>query len=117
MARRGFRGRKMKLASLLPIGILLLASVAVAEERDKAIQQTEITLGTATPGGGFPLYGNAFAEVMNAADPSLLIKPPTPRAATRISRCSKPGRSKSRWWRASLPMKPSWGSADVTRPM
>ena len=65
----------MKLASLLPIGILLLASVAVAEERDKAIQQTEITLGTATPGGGFPLYGNAFAEVMNAADPSLLIKP------------------------------------------
>src|SRR5215510_11749386 len=61
----------MKLASLL----LLLASAAVAEERDKAIQQTEITLGTATPGGGFPLYGNAFAEVMNAADPSLLIKP------------------------------------------
>jgi TRAP transporter TAXI family solute receptor len=66
----------MKLASLLPIGILLLAPVAAAaEERDKAIQQTEITLGTATPGGGFPLYGNAFAEVMNAADPSLLIKP------------------------------------------
>jgi TRAP transporter TAXI family solute receptor len=65
----------MKLASLLSIGVLLLASVAAAEERDKAIQQTEITLGTATPGGGFPLYGNAFAEVMNAADPSFLIKP------------------------------------------
>jgi hypothetical protein len=51
-----------------------LAAVAAAEERDKAIQQTEITLGTATPGGGFPLYGNAFAEVMNAADPSIVIK-------------------------------------------
>jgi TRAP transporter TAXI family solute receptor len=32
-------------------------------------------LGTATPGGGFPLYGNAFAEAMNAADPTLSIEP------------------------------------------
>jgi TRAP transporter TAXI family solute receptor len=64
----------MKLAFLACIGAVLLAPVAAAEERDKAIQKTEITLGTATPGGGFPLYGNAFAEVMNAADPSLLIK-------------------------------------------
>jgi uncharacterized protein len=64
----------MKLAFLVCIGVVLLAPVAAAEERDKAIQQTEITLGTATPGGGFPLYGNAFAEVMNAADPSIVIK-------------------------------------------
>ena len=39
------------------------------------MQKTTISLGTATPGGGFPLYGNAFAEVMNAADPSLSIEP------------------------------------------
>jgi hypothetical protein len=64
----------MKLAFLACIGVVLLASVAAAEEKDKAIQKTEITLGTATPGGGFPLYGNAFAEVMNAADPSFAIK-------------------------------------------
>jgi len=32
-------------------------------------------LGTATPGGGFPLYGNAFAEVMNDADKTLAIEP------------------------------------------
>jgi len=32
---------------------------------------TKIVLGTATPGGGFPLYGNTFAEAMNAADPTL----------------------------------------------
>ena len=37
--------------------------------------KTTISLGTATPGGGFPLYGNAFAEVMNAADPTLSIEP------------------------------------------
>ena len=35
----------------------------------------KVILGTATPGGGFPLYGNAFAEVMNQADPQLAIVP------------------------------------------
>src|SRR6266851_3055892 len=67
--------KNMKLALLVCTGILLLASGVVAEEGDKAIQKTTISLGTATPGGGFPLYGNAFAEVMNAADPSLAIEP------------------------------------------
>src|SRR5688500_20190355 len=28
-----------------------------------------LILGTATPGGGFPLYGAAFAEVVNAHEP------------------------------------------------
>jgi TRAP transporter TAXI family solute receptor len=50
-----------------------------AEEGDKTISKidskTTISLGTATPGGGFPLYGNAFAEIMNAADPTLMIEP------------------------------------------
>lgn len=32
-------------------------------------------MATATPGGGFPLYGNAFSEIMNGADPSLSIEP------------------------------------------
>ena len=30
-----------------------------------------VTLATATPGGGFPLYGGVVAEVINAVDPSL----------------------------------------------
>jgi uncharacterized protein len=33
-----------------------------------------IVLGTATPGGGFPLYGGAVAEVINAADPTLRVE-------------------------------------------
>ena len=65
----------MKLAQLACAGILLLASGVRAEEGGKAISKTSISLGTATPGGGFPLYGNAFAEIMNAADPSLSIEP------------------------------------------
>ncbi|HEV7601258.1 MAG TPA: TAXI family TRAP transporter solute-binding subunit [Bradyrhizobium sp.] len=55
--------------------ILLLASSAVAQDGGKVIPKMTITLGTATPGGGFPLYGNAFAEVMNEADPTLSIEP------------------------------------------
>ena len=33
-----------------------------------------ITLATATPGGGFPLYGGVVAEVINAVDPSLQVE-------------------------------------------
>ena len=55
--------------------MLLLASSAAAQDGGKVIPKSTITLGTATPGGGFPLYGNAFAEVMNETDPSLSIEP------------------------------------------
>src|SRR3981081_4237620 len=55
--------------------ILLLAGSAVAQDGGKVIPKTTITLGTATPGGGFPLYGNAFADVMNEIDPTLSIEP------------------------------------------
>jgi len=33
-----------------------------------------LILGTATPGGGFPVYGDAFADAVNAQDPKLVIK-------------------------------------------
>ena len=35
---------------------------------------TRLILGTATPGGGFPLYGDAAAATINEADPSLAIE-------------------------------------------
>src|SRR6185437_10993864 len=55
--------------------MLLLAGGAAAQQGGKAIPTTPISLGTATPGGGFPLYGRAFAETINAADPTLSIAP------------------------------------------
>ncbi|MCA1527738.1 TAXI family TRAP transporter solute-binding subunit [Bradyrhizobium yuanmingense] len=68
----------MRFATIL-ISAALLASPAAAQTGGTAIPTTTISstlsLGTATPGGGFPLYGNAFAEVMNAADPQLIIVP------------------------------------------
>ena len=33
-----------------------------------------LMLGTATPGGGFPLFGDAFAEMVNAQEPALRIQ-------------------------------------------
>jgi TRAP transporter TAXI family solute receptor len=33
-----------------------------------------LVLGTATPGGGFPVYGAAFTEVLNAQEPRLRIE-------------------------------------------
>src|SRR5258707_8152846 len=77
--RRHLRS-KMKLAHIVCAGALVLAGSAAAQDGGKTItntatSKTAISLGTATPGGGFPLYGNNFAEVMNAADPALSIEP------------------------------------------
>jgi TRAP transporter TAXI family solute receptor len=65
----------MKLSEIVCASLLLLGTGAAAQEGGKAIPKTTISLGTATPGGGFPLYGNAFAEIMNAADATLSIEP------------------------------------------
>src|SRR5882724_1835311 len=65
----------MNIIGIVGAATLLLAGSAAAQEGARVIPKTTITLGTATPGGGFPLYGNAFAEVMNEADPTLSIEP------------------------------------------
>ena len=65
----------MNVTYIVCAGALLLAGSAMAQDGGKIIQKTTISLGTATPGGGFPLYGNAFAEVMNDADKTLAIEP------------------------------------------
>ena len=72
----------MNIARVVGAAALLLAGSAAAQDGGKAIQKTTISLGTATPGGGFPLYGNAFAEVMNAADPTLSVEPRNTKGST-----------------------------------
>ena len=47
-----------------------------------AAERTEVTLGTATPGGGFELFGGALAPVVNETEPGLLLQP----VATKGSR-------------------------------
>src|ERR1700676_540238 len=65
----------MKFIGFVGAAVALLASVAMAQDGGRVMPKTSISLGTATPGGGFPLYGGAFAEVMNQADPGLSIEP------------------------------------------
>jgi uncharacterized protein len=64
----------MKMTSIVCATLLLLAPGAVAQQGDKTVQKLTVVLATATQGGGFPLYGNAFAEVMMQADPTLAIE-------------------------------------------
>jgi len=42
----------------------------------------KIVLGTATPGGGFPLYGGALADTINETDPSLQVETRNTKAST-----------------------------------
>jgi TRAP transporter TAXI family solute receptor len=77
----------MNIARIICAGVLMLAGGAAAQDGGKGIQKTTIqkttiSLGTATPGGGFPLYGNAFAEVLNEADPTLSIEPRNTKGST-----------------------------------
>jgi TRAP transporter TAXI family solute receptor len=64
--------------SLLIAGLLALLPRGIVRAEDK----TPVSLGTATPGGGFPVYGAAFAETVNEADPSLSIEPRNTKGST-----------------------------------
>jgi len=41
-----------------------------------------LVLGTATPGGGFPVYGDAFTQAVNAEEPRLRIEPKNTKGST-----------------------------------
>jgi uncharacterized protein len=69
------KNKMMKIRPAVCTALALLTGGTAAQEGGKPIQKTTISLGTATPGGGFPLYGNNFAQVMNEADAALSIEP------------------------------------------
>ena len=60
---------------------LLLVSTAFAGSAARA-QPVKIRLGTATPGGGFPVYGDAFIAAVTAQDPALEIVPVNTKGST-----------------------------------
>lgn len=45
-------------------------------------EKTVVIHGTATPGGGFPVYGEAFAATINETDPSLSVQPKNTKGST-----------------------------------
>jgi TRAP transporter TAXI family solute receptor len=64
--------------SLLVAGLAAMLPHGIAMAEDK----TRVVLGTATPGGGFPVYGAAFAETVNEADATLLVEPRNTKGST-----------------------------------
>ncbi len=48
----------------------------------RAADKTVVVLGTATPGGGFPVYGDAVAETINETDPTLDVQPRNTKGST-----------------------------------
>ena len=45
-------------------------------------KKTTVRHGTATPGGGFPVYGDAFAATLNEIDPTLEVTPTNTKGST-----------------------------------
>jgi uncharacterized protein len=62
--------------------VVLSVACAAAQNLGSDVQKTKISLGTATPGGGFPLYGGALAEVVNRTDGSLFLEPRNTKGST-----------------------------------
>jgi TRAP transporter TAXI family solute receptor len=55
------------------------AALAALPARGQAMK---VRLGTATPGGGFPVYGDAFIAAIKAQDPALEIEPINTKGST-----------------------------------
>jgi TRAP transporter TAXI family solute receptor len=67
------------------ISLLLLAGTVffvLTSTNLIAKDKLAVILGTATPGGGFPVYGAAFAETINQFDPSLDVQPRNTKGST-----------------------------------
>jgi TRAP transporter TAXI family solute receptor len=54
--------------------LALIALSACATVTPVSDAPVKLTLGTATPGGGFPVYGDAFKAAVQEADPTLTIE-------------------------------------------
>ena len=61
---------------------LAILALAVVVTTASAADKTVVSLATATPGGGFPLYGGAVAETINAEDPTLDVQPKNTKGST-----------------------------------
>ncbi len=71
----------MPLRRHLLAGVAFLAALP-AQVHKAGAQAVKVRLGTATPGGGFPVYGAAFVEAVRRVDPGLEIEPVNTKGST-----------------------------------
>ena len=62
---------KFAILSALPLILAMLPAAFAAGPASRTI----VSLGTATPGGGFPVYGDAVAATVNETDATLEVRP------------------------------------------
>jgi len=62
---------KIALLSSFPLIVAMLPTAYAAGPASKTV----VSLGTATPGGGFPVYGDAVAATINEIDATLEVRP------------------------------------------
>lgn len=65
--------------TLAVLSVLALLSAAQAQPTPPALH---VVLGTATPGGGFPAYGEALAKAVHEVDPALTVELRTTKGST-----------------------------------
>lgn len=69
-------GRRARAAAALFVLAMAAMTGAAAQ------QKTVVVLGTATPGGGFPVYGAAYSSTLNEMDPTLSVEPKNTKGST-----------------------------------
>src|SRR4051794_33674415 len=60
--------------SLVACVVLALGGCTMTEPMQVGTAPLAVTLATATPGGGFPVYGDAFVATVKEADPTLTVE-------------------------------------------
>ncbi len=68
--------RAVLLSMVIGAGVFIAGNSAYAQEK------TVVIHGTATPGGGFPVYGDAFAATINETDATLSVQPKNTKGST-----------------------------------
>ena len=84
---------------------LLFGSLLLA--MNPSFAQQTLVLGTATPGGGFPVFGEAFAAMVNAQEPALRIEPRN----TSYRGCEVPEGNRHAPLAAALAGEPAFGQS------
>jgi TRAP transporter TAXI family solute receptor len=68
--------------AVVALACFVLAAAPGAQSPPASTTPTVLTLATATPGGGFPLYGDALAAVVHETDPTLIIQTKNTKGST-----------------------------------
>src|SRR5258707_12252963 len=76
-------GARSRFAAIAAAASLcVVAGATMIADTASAAHQDVVVLGTATPGGGFPLYGAALAATINEIDSSLAVTPHNTKGST-----------------------------------